>query len=52
MRQRWERRIPGTDVAVQALEVLVDETTGLAELVASEANLCQVLLDAGWERAT
>lgn len=51
-RQVWERRVPGTDVPVQRVEVLVDETTGLAEIVGTEATVGAVLVDAGWERAT
>lgn len=52
MRQVWERLVPGSNVAVERVEVLVDEVTGLAELVSTEAVVGAVLVDAGWERAS
>lgn len=50
-RQVWERRVPGTDVAVVRVEVEVDESVGIAWIELSEAQAGEILVDAGWERA-
>jgi hypothetical protein len=45
--QTWERRVPGTDVAIQRALLQVDEH-GVVEL--DEALAAQLLSEAGWER--
>lgn len=46
--QRWERRVPATDVAVEALTVAVGDGDGTARI--RESVLAQLLSEAGWER--
>ena len=45
--QTWERRVPGTDVAIERALLQVDEH-GVVEL--DEALAAQLLSEAGWER--
>jgi hypothetical protein len=46
---RWERRVPGSDVAIERRELLVDDH---GRVVVEEAWLAQLLVDAGWERTS
>lgn len=46
--QVWERRVPGSDVAVEKAVVDV-RPDGFVKV--EESLLAQLLLDAGWERA-